>query len=97
MRQIQLLLVTFAIFLSQPALAKDHEKWVSLVLTSADLASKAIPLTASSGLSWPDGRQALVTYWKDGIATYRCVDYFDSNMQATGSICYGPSRIAPPR
>ena len=71
----------------------DHT-WVPLIVTSADLAGDATTeLRDTTGLSWPDGRQAIVTFWYSGPAMYRCIDYFDSNMQATGGLCYGPDEI----
>jgi len=49
----------------------------------------------TAGLSWPDGRQALLTYWQrcydekpESCFTQRCIDYFDSDMRLTGSVCY---------
>ena len=47
-------------------------------------------LISSDALSWPDGRSALITYWRaegrDFI--YRCVDYKNADFQATGHICW---------
>jgi hypothetical protein len=59
-------------------------------MTSAQLASSdGWELASSSGLSWPDGRQALVTFWKGPKQNYlRCVTYFDASMGSTGEGCY---------
>lgn len=70
---------------------KRPRVWEPLVgVNSADLAWQgAMPLT-SDGLSWPDGRQAIVTFWApiNREAVIRCVDYFDSNMVSSGGGCY---------
>jgi hypothetical protein len=54
-------------------------------------------LISSSAMSWPDGRQLLITFWesqfspKDGVRILvRCYDYFAADMQSTGAICYTP-------
>lgn len=65
-------------------------------ISSATLASEGADLVASTGFSWPDGRQALVTFWRPTQEPYiwadtvRCVDYFDGSMQSTGGACYIP-------
>jgi hypothetical protein len=56
---------------------------------SASLARTGWKFLDSTGLSWPDGRQAIVTFWQSSAGDVaRCIDYYDSNMQASGSICY---------
>ncbi len=71
-------------------------KWEPIIpfQTSAALALNGWELISSAGLSWPDGRQALVSYWaltKEGNRlTLRCYDYFDADMQSTGGACYQP-------
>jgi hypothetical protein len=49
-------------------------------------------IKSTSGLSWPDGRQALVTYLETETEerkwVYKCVDYFSDDMQQTGQACY---------
>ena len=56
---------------------------------SASLARTGWQFLNSTGLSWPDGRQAIVTFWQSSAGDVtRCFDYYDSNMQASGSICY---------
>ena len=58
-------------------------------------------VVSTAGLSWPDGRQALVTYinvtyqlvgatrtGKKTSYTFRCLEYFDVDMQPTVEACY---------
>jgi hypothetical protein len=41
-----------------------------------------------STLSWPDGRQAVVTMWNSKLGDFaRCFDYFDAKMNQTGGKC----------
>lgn len=62
---------------------------------SANLArSSHWELVTSSGLSWPDGRQAIITFWRQKQSSsgqtsmLRCVDYFDLSMRAARGTCY---------
>jgi hypothetical protein len=56
--------------------------------SSAALARDGWQFMALTGLSWPDGRQAVVTLWRSQIGDFaRCVDYFDSDMQQAGGKC----------
>ena len=60
--------------------------------TSQALAVRGLELVTSSGFSWPDGRQAIVTFWQQsGEAPepkmYRCIDYFNKRMEPTGGRC----------
>jgi hypothetical protein len=64
--------------------------WYSMPgTTSADLARDDWRLLSSSGLSWPDGRQAIVTFWKnpDTAAVVRCISYFEVDMSGDGEVC----------
>ena len=49
-------------------------------------------VVGTAGLSWPDGRQALVTTVQikntEKQWLCRCTDYFDADMQQTGQACY---------
>lgn len=63
-------------------------------LFAADLA-KTYKLASSVGLSWPDGRQAIVTFWQHAPVLYRCIDYFDASMRSTGGKCQGALRETP--
>jgi hypothetical protein len=56
--------------------------------TSAVLARDGWKFLGLSTLSWPDGRQALVTLWNSEIGDFaRCFDYFDAKMVQTGGKC----------
>ena len=56
--------------------------------TSHGLASAGWQFLAASGLSWPDGRQALVTFWNSSEGQLvRCFDYFDANMSEVRGNC----------
>lgn len=61
------------------------------LLKSADINREA-SIQGTAGLSWPDGRQALVTYIEqkqDGKKwLYKCIDYYSTDMQRTGQACY---------
>ncbi len=63
-------------------------------LSSAGLAAQGWEQTSSSGLSWPDGSQAVVSFWQleadDLRLTLRCVSLFDLHLQPTGDQCYQP-------
>jgi hypothetical protein len=56
--------------------------------TSGGFAQARCQLLGTAGLSWPDGRQGIITFWhcEDG-KTARCLDYFDAEMAATGGRC----------
>ncbi|MFN7609993.1 MAG: hypothetical protein ACK5QX_03505 [bacterium] len=63
--------------------------------TSALFASAGLQLSGTAGLSWPDGKQAIVTYWSMPFEggkhfTVRCVTYFDADFRQTGDICSYP-------
>ena len=45
-------------------------------------------IRSTAGLSWPDGRQAVVLYVDSEGDLLRCVDYFDASMSSTGISCY---------
>lgn len=68
----------------------DAANWQTMPgTTSADLAGGGWRLLSSSGLSWPDGRQAIVTFWKDpdAPAVIRCISYFEADMSGDGEAC----------
>lgn len=59
----------------------------------SDLAKKSnikrkSEIKGTSGLSWPDGRQAIITYLEIEQESkrwlYKCIDYFSNDMQKTG-------------
>ncbi|MCB0753349.1 MAG: hypothetical protein KDC52_17895 [Ignavibacteriae bacterium] len=49
-------------------------------------------IVGTSGLSWADGRQAIIIFIsisQNGKTNhYRCNQYFSSDMQQTGEMCY---------
>ena len=53
---------------------------------------REVTVVGTSGLSWPDGRQAIVTTLEveqDGKRwLYRCTQYLSRDMVQTGEICY---------
>ncbi len=55
-------------------------------------ASGVASIVGTSGLSLPDGRQALITMLEirrgEHRWVYRCIDYFDSVMRRPGQGCY---------
>ena len=56
--------------------------------SSAALARDGWKFLAMSTLSWPDGRQAVVTLWENQLGDFaRCFDYFDAKMMQTGGKC----------
>jgi hypothetical protein len=56
--------------------------------TSATLARDGWKFLSMSTMSWPDGRQAVVTLWNSEIGDFaRCFDYFDAAMSQTGGKC----------
>jgi hypothetical protein len=70
-------------------------EWVHVpgLKSSSFAATKGAKLISSSSLSWPDGRQALVTYWDvTGKLIMRCIDYFNADMTQTGGICLQPKQ-----
>ena len=79
------------------ALAEDRETagkqgagiWgVDPDATSAALARDGWKFLSMSTMSWPDGRQAVVTLWNSEIGDFaRCFDYFDAAMNQTGGKC----------
>ena len=42
----------------------------------------------ATGLSWPDGRQAIVYHFQLPGFLWRCFNYFDADMRSTGGMCY---------
>ncbi len=56
--------------------------------SSASLARDGWKFLSMSTMSWPDGRQAVVTMWVSQIGDFaRCFDYFDARMVQTGGKC----------
>jgi hypothetical protein len=56
--------------------------------TSASLARGGWKFLAMSTMSWPDGRQAVVTMWQSKLGDFaRCFDYFDAGLKQAGGKC----------
>jgi hypothetical protein len=56
--------------------------------TSAALARDGWKFLAMSTMSWPDGRQAIVTLWQSKLGDFaRCFDYFDAALKQAGGKC----------
>jgi hypothetical protein len=56
--------------------------------SSASLARDGWKFLALSTMSWPDGRQAVVTMWVSQLGDFaRCFDYFDAKMMQVGGKC----------
>jgi hypothetical protein len=56
--------------------------------SSAVLARDGWKFLSMATLSWPDGRQAVVTMWNSELGDFaRCFDYFDAKMEQTGGKC----------
>ena len=56
-------------------------------------------VASTGGLSWPDGKQAVVSYihvtykstaGNDSLFVYRCVENFNADMRPTSEACYAP-------
>jgi len=60
-----------------------------LQLTSA----RKWELTGTAGLSWSDGRQAVVTFWRSNGIYLRCFDYFTADMKSAGGLCAAVHRL----
>jgi|AntRauMFilla1563_2_1112583.scaffolds.fasta_scaffold94041_1 hypothetical protein len=82
------------VFLFMAASSASGQEWSALPgMTSAKLAATGWEHRSATGLSWPDGRQAIVSFWtmqssKIPRLTMRCVSYFDADFQQSGDICY---------
>jgi hypothetical protein len=56
--------------------------------SSAELARGGWEFLDMSTLSWPDGRQAVVTLWRSALGDFaRCFDYFDATMVQSSGKC----------
>lgn len=88
------LCVGVIMLLMAPAVAIAETTWEPLKdVTSAILAGNRATIVTSSTMTWPDGRQAVVTFWRDGPATYRCIDFFNNEATMFAAYCSGPSSL----
>jgi hypothetical protein len=87
---ITLVLVSAAAIDAVAQTPKDP--WHALPGTTAHdlIVTYGAVLVSSDALGWPDGRSALITYWRGGPSDtyYRCVDYKDANFHPTGHACW---------
>ena len=87
-------IVAAATFASLLSCAAQAQEWQMLPgITSAKLAAAGWQQSSAAGLSWPDGLQAVVSYWWMVVpnktrVTMRCVDYFNADMKGTEGGCY---------
>ncbi|MCG7948695.1 MAG: hypothetical protein N0C84_20355 [Candidatus Thiodiazotropha taylori] len=90
---MRMLFVMMVLFSSNVYSESNRGSWqYTLKLGSASIARAGGELIESTGLSWPDGRQIIVTYWKlNSGEMVRCFDNFQADMQSTGSSCQKPS------
>lgn len=51
------------------------------------LAEKPGRIVAVTGLNWPDGRSAIISYIDTNEGLYRCTDFKNDSYQPTGSAC----------
>src|SRR5664279_512133 len=89
---LSLLLVAFPAFAEQRETSGSDPRagmWgLDPSATSAELARGGWKYLSMSTLSWPDGRQAVVTLWSSKLGDFaRCFDYFDPAMHQTGGKC----------
>ncbi len=86
--------IVFAmIVLAGAAQAEDWTEWQDA--TSAIIATtEGCRFNGTAAMSWPDGRQGLITFWqccldfeREYCTVLRCTDYFDTDMQRTGGLC----------
>ena len=100
MRIARIALAALTLLAAAPALAADDrdvgaapETWsgvwgLDAEASSAALARDGWKFLAMSTMSWPDGRQAVVTMWVNQLGDFaRCFDYFDAKMVQTGGKC----------
>ena len=100
MRIARIALAALTLLTAVPALAADDrdmgtrpENWsgvwgLDAEASSAALARDGWKFLGVSTLSWPDGRQAVVTMWMSQLGDFaRCFDYFDAKMVPTGGKC----------
>jgi hypothetical protein len=76
----------------KPEVWKEGWTTVPGVRSSQVATTEGAKLISSTGHSWPDGKQAVVTFWEVGELFLRCIDYFSADMVATGGICSQPPR-----
>ena len=75
-----------------PASAEGQTEWKrAFGFTLPRLAQENWALQSSAGLSWPDGSQAIITFWRAPFETgtiMKCVTRYDTNLNETQETCY---------
>ena len=90
--KIILILITFFVssIVNAQTFSRDWEFQRNTTL--ADIYHIGASIGNTVSLSFPNGQQAIVTYVNTpgvrGSLLYRCIEYFDENMQLTGNNCY---------
>ena len=94
---VRLALATLLMFAATATLADERETsgdpaasiWgLDGEATSATLARGGWKFLSMGTMSWPDGRQAVVTMWNSELGDFaRCFDNFDPAMTQTGGKC----------
>ena len=100
MRHARIFLAALAVAIAGSALAADDRESAGATqdgygiwgfdeqASAASLARDGWKFLSMSTMSWPDGRQAVVTMWVSKIGDFaRCFDYFDAKMVQTGGKC----------
>jgi len=76
----------------KPLLGYDTFELYSGGIAKKPDAERKETVVGTSGLSWPDGRQAIVIHIEveqgEGKWLYRCIQYFAAHMQQTREECY---------
>lgn len=79
----------------ESATNRAPNRWATMPdQTSANLSGTHWQLAGTAGLSWVDGRQAIVTFWSSPgkkPSTIRCTAYFDKDMVESGEKCEEPA------
>ena len=55
--------------------------------STADLAVAGWEVEAMTGLSWPDGRQGAISFWRYEDYLVRCITFFQADAQESGDLC----------
>jgi hypothetical protein len=92
-----LLLLSLASLIAVPALAVDKPAqfiWEPVAnVNSANIARLDWDLISTDAANWPDGRMALISYWRDKKqkVMMRCVDFKNKDFQDIGTLCSQPA------
>jgi hypothetical protein len=95
MKRLRVLLGLLASSIAGASIAAEWQ-WMPNV-TTAELAAAGWHVEAMGGMSWPDGRQGTVTFWRHDNYLVRCFTYFLADAQQSGDLCKhsGLSDIPP--